>query len=636
MDITNIPPEMRKHKNWVAYRFEMRKGNQTKVPYQLKDPRTHASTTDPDTWGDFEDALEGLASGLFDGIGFVFTKEIGITGIDIDKCINDDGVLANHALDWVERCNSYTEISPSGKGLHIYVFGKLEGKGFKRVLGEIYDTGRFFTVTGNVWGEPCAVKPAQSAISYIAKAIQDDGKPQQVELKAVDNVVQVQHNVISMFCADVGCNELWHKRVRFPSQNEYDLAIATRAYMRGFSADEAAELIYQHRLKWNENPEKGKRSDYIQRTLEKAANVCVGNGTLPVAEPEPVEDYFTDGAWIANHPKKIKWLVKNYIPQGGMIWLFGMHSSYKTFVALDLVYHIALGLPWRGNRVKQGNVIYVAGEGVGGLGKRLKGLVQHYKRDIPEGALKITKGSVFLNEPVQMAAFKANLRAAIEANNISIVVIDTKSANMQGSDSDAATMNDWINVLRQLEIEFGVTIVVIDHVGHGDQDRMRGASQQGGAADAAYRVQKPDAESNHITFSTYKDPKDFESPPEIALYPQVVQLTPDWNDEDGEPTTTLVMVQHRGEPEAVQTDYSASNQRISPKQVEAAKILKELWFYYKGLVQDGDQTLRIERKEWVSRCRKVLGKNAATICESAIKNELVDRDGDVHVKPKLN
>lgn len=118
-----------------------------------------ASSTDPKTWCDFTTALDAYndESRGFAGIGFVFTVESGIVGLDFDHCIHD-GVIGDvtaadkreiSALEIIESLGTYTEVSPSSDGLHAFCFGVKPGSAAKRGDVEMYDKGRFFTVTGN-------------------------------------------------------------------------------------------------------------------------------------------------------------------------------------------------------------------------------------------------------------------------------------------------------------------------------------------------------------------------------------------------------------------------------------------------------------------------------------------------------
>jgi putative DNA primase/helicase len=106
-----------------------------------------ASSTDPKTWGTFECVLQ--MNGQFNGIGFVFTRESGYAGIDLDKCRNPKtGVTEKWALAIIEELDSYTELSQSGMGWHVIVKGILPRNGNKRGRLEMYDSKRFFAVTG--------------------------------------------------------------------------------------------------------------------------------------------------------------------------------------------------------------------------------------------------------------------------------------------------------------------------------------------------------------------------------------------------------------------------------------------------------------------------------------------------------
>jgi hypothetical protein len=134
---------------WVLWRRVERDERTTKEPLTVRG--TLASSTDPTTWSSFSDCAGAFVRGAGDGLGFVFTPGGGYFGIDLDKCISSEG-LSEHAARIVRELNSYTERSPSGQGLHIIGHGKLPA-GRRRKDGiEMYDEGRFFTVTGDVWG----------------------------------------------------------------------------------------------------------------------------------------------------------------------------------------------------------------------------------------------------------------------------------------------------------------------------------------------------------------------------------------------------------------------------------------------------------------------------------------------------
>jgi len=152
----NIPSELAAKRQWVLWRYEERGGKPTKVPYRVSGE--HASTVDPSSWVTMSEALAELYDdpGKWSGIGFVFTPEDDFIGIDLDDCIDDAGKLLPWASEIIDGFDSYAEISPSGKGVKIFLRGNFpldRGRKVKLNDGgggiEVYTKGRYFTVTGN-------------------------------------------------------------------------------------------------------------------------------------------------------------------------------------------------------------------------------------------------------------------------------------------------------------------------------------------------------------------------------------------------------------------------------------------------------------------------------------------------------
>ena len=148
------PSELTALKQWLVWRLEDNgKPKPDKVPYQALTPHVMASTTDPNQWSTYEDAaaaLQNTVTNPLSGIGFVFTKDDPYIGIDLDECRDPDtGVLSERAKEIVKQLNSYTEVSQSGTGLHIFIKGTLPPSGRKKDHIEMYEYGRFFTMTGN-------------------------------------------------------------------------------------------------------------------------------------------------------------------------------------------------------------------------------------------------------------------------------------------------------------------------------------------------------------------------------------------------------------------------------------------------------------------------------------------------------
>lgn len=153
----NIPQELRDCNQWICWRYENRDGKLTKVPYN---PTTEhpASTTDPSSWCSFEVVAHLSDASGYDGIGFVFNEDDPFMGVDLDHVLDDEGHINPKYEELVRSSDTYTEISPSGHGLHLVCLGKkpegLTACKHTQPDGsavEVYDHARYFTMTGNVY-----------------------------------------------------------------------------------------------------------------------------------------------------------------------------------------------------------------------------------------------------------------------------------------------------------------------------------------------------------------------------------------------------------------------------------------------------------------------------------------------------
>ena len=159
--VENIPTSLVTLPCWVLWRYEPRKdgGKPHKTPYMPSG--SHADVTDPLTWCSFEEVKEAYQKYTrYNGIGFVLAQGVSIVGVDIDNCI-EQGQLTAQAQEIVILLNSYTEISPSQKGIRIFVeadLGDFAGK--RRGSLELYNYGRYLTITGDrLESSPAAVQP---------------------------------------------------------------------------------------------------------------------------------------------------------------------------------------------------------------------------------------------------------------------------------------------------------------------------------------------------------------------------------------------------------------------------------------------------------------------------------------------
>jgi primase-polymerase (primpol)-like protein len=159
--------ELTPYPQFVVWKYTVEQGKLKKRPFN---PKTFfpARTNDPTTWARVEHALHALATGRYNGIGFVFSERDPFTGTDLDKCVAKDGTLAPWAKEIMTSLSSYTEYSPSKLGVHILTQATLPGAGRKIGSVEMYATERFFTITtDHMKGTPTTIAERQEAIDAL-------------------------------------------------------------------------------------------------------------------------------------------------------------------------------------------------------------------------------------------------------------------------------------------------------------------------------------------------------------------------------------------------------------------------------------------------------------------------------------
>ena len=199
-NFANIPQELKDRKQWVLWKSISRAGKPTKVPYQTNG--VEADSSDPTTWAAFEAVVNCYRKGGYDGVGFVFDRASGVSGVDLDHCRDPaTGEIDPWARSYSDRLDSYTEISPSGGGLHILVRGSipvtgkdggrkktLKGEGYRPGAAiEMYSAKRFFTMTGNALPEhPQTVESRQGELSAIYEEAFGKGEPSPQDALSVE------------------------------------------------------------------------------------------------------------------------------------------------------------------------------------------------------------------------------------------------------------------------------------------------------------------------------------------------------------------------------------------------------------------------------------------------------------------
>jgi hypothetical protein len=180
-----IPREIRR-RPWLLWASipDPSGGKPKKVPRQIAYPMRAASSTDPATWGSFDDAVEAHSALTEDprwaplriaGIGCVLVGD-GLVCVDLDGALTPEG-LTLAAARIVREVPTFTEVSPSGRGLHLWVLGELARALTSRTL-EAYDRARYIAVTGERYpGTPPDVEPSPRLIALLDEASKPEAPP---------------------------------------------------------------------------------------------------------------------------------------------------------------------------------------------------------------------------------------------------------------------------------------------------------------------------------------------------------------------------------------------------------------------------------------------------------------------------
>jgi hypothetical protein len=349
---------MRDLRQWLCWRLEERNGEPTKVPYSPK-KQEKAKSTDPETWAGYEEAVKATRERGYDGVGFVFTLEDDFCGVDLDMCLDPEtGEIEPWAQEIIEDLDSYTEISPSGRGVHILVRGELPAGRNRKGHFEAYDRSRYFTVTGrHLAGTPRAIEGRQEELQGVVRRVfgeeSANGHTKPVAAsEPVANGLSDDEVVRKALSASNGdkFSRLWSGDTSdYSSHSEADLALCGMlAFWTGGDAARIDSLFRQsglYRKKWD-------RNDYRNRTITEALagktefykaprTVKLTDGTERKEEElRPVEI----GKLLSSvEPEEVSWLWPSWLALGKLALVDGDPGLGKSAMTLDLAARVSAG-----------------------------------------------------------------------------------------------------------------------------------------------------------------------------------------------------------------------------------------------------------------------------------------------------
>jgi hypothetical protein len=189
----------------------------------------------------------------------------------------------------------------------------------------------------------------------------------------------------------------------------------------------------------------------------------------------------------------VTWLVDKIITDYGLTIIYGDPASFKTFITIDMMLHVAYGAPWHSVPVKQGGILYIAGEGVRGVVKRIDAWRHHYGVLEDDAPFKMIPVSVNFMDPDSVDKLLRTIDHEIGAMGVPIraVVIDTVARAMLGADENTSqAMGQFVAACDAVRHKHKTAAIGIHHNGK-DRDRgMRGSNSLLGAVDTNIEIKR--------------------------------------------------------------------------------------------------------------------------------------------------
>ncbi len=351
----------------------------------------------------------------------------------------------------------------------------------------------------------------------------------------------------------------------------------------------------------------GMREPYRRRESDTDSDT----ETSPAPEPDAVDALLArmlDRDALDSMPPP-RPLIHGVLERCSESWLIGLPGSLKSFVALDMAIHVALGRPWRGRRVEQGPVVYMAAEGGKGLLRRVRAWEEVYGERV--------KGLHFLPFPVQASdplAWAVLVTACTRLGAV-MTVLDTQARITVGMEENSNTdMGRLVESVRRLKEATDACVLVVHHTGRNGGD-ARGASALDGAQDTELRVDRDSKEL--VAVVSVDKQKDGDESATWDITMRVVELG---IDEYGQKVTSLAL-----EP----FDLFATARRVRPEPDWEANLTDNQTDVAAALGTHGDASgaTRAQARMWVKQRRAHIDRPdmPATSFDSAVR-DLVARD----------
>jgi len=354
----------------------------------------------------------------------------------------------------------------------------------------------------------------------------------------------------------------------------------------------------------------GKKAPTLYEVL--AGSREPGSDDEPQAKPEHEQD---DSGFIwlddfCKQPPLSTWLIRGYLEMDCTAVMFGDSQAGKSFVAIDQCCHIAHGLKWRNKKVKQGVVLYIAGEGQNGLRRRFKAWHEYHNLPIRKN-IAIRTVPVRLCEPSAVNSLMEYINKLLNDVKPVLIVIDTLNKNFgSGDESKTSDMSNFVAGIEQLRNRTGACVMTVHHVGHGDKTRGRGSIALYDGIDFEYRIERegePEDVNSLVTRMVPTKTKDG-SYPDSLCWKWNLQSLP-WleldDDDNPVPLSSIVLTPtDYVDPKATSSPSKALGTRQRKALDELKRLIKE---HEENLTASGldASNAKVAVEDWVNVVKRI-------------------------------
>jgi hypothetical protein len=598
----NVPEAMRKLRRWAPWRAEWNEKKQKyeKIPHRAARPEYGLSNKNATGWVSFDEAMAvyQVNRDKFAGVGYLMTGPHGITGVDLDHCRDPKtGEIADWALEVVRTLNSYTEVSPSGTGLHVMVAAQVPEDWTNHEQGiEVYggNEARFLCITGERiegvtgWHREDISRRPMSVFEGLAEAFRkaptkaevlDLHLPDLLPLEFLPTLAELElpphaSNFLlegpepgdrsrQLFATAIALSQAGlqpDEVLSILEANEHAMEVALDHRRQDY--DKALRYLWDQcqngRARGEQIAEEGLGAFDALDEVDRSAPPSNDRQEAPAPADTGMDDFdvLPDDGQSNDHQisaparklhfplltpdqfmkrKPMSWLVRGVLPRAALAVIYGASTAGKTFFTFDLVASIVRGIEWNGRRVTRGKGVYIVAEGSEGFRNRVQAYCEFHGIGPGELDIVILPAAPNLMDKAQVVELIKDLQTL---GPLDFVVVDTYARVMVGgNENDAKDTTTMVSHCARIHKHTGALVILVHHSGKDPSSGARGSSVLKAAADVEIEVVR----TKEYRSARVAKMKDGDDSGEFRFTLPIVELG---ENEDGDAITSCV-VQHR-------------------------------------------------------------------------------------------